>query len=180
MECTPIEEPAPIVVDGVDKMAMDLLAKPLEEITPEEKAQVRGIAEDMHGRNLVKGVEGQPPDSGGAVFDDPEDLKWCEIRANNFLKEKAKEKAYQEELAAAAKRKVNLDDMEWGKKQNEEQEQKLSEQAAAAKKVEEDATKQKDRARRQKEAERVAFENLQKQMEVGTWSGLGYNPYRLK
>lgn len=141
-----------MVVDGLIKMTEDLTGKAIAECTEAEVKQVKGIAEDMHNRNLVRQVEGLPPDEDGAVFvNEKEELYWLE--KNITMKREAQEKQKKYE-AARAEKKPSLDEINWGATDEAKgiEEEKQKEKEKELKKAAKVEVSQEMRAREQQEA----------------------------
>lgn len=147
------------VMAGLDKMVEDLLGKPADQATPEEKGKVELVAEQMHERNIIRAASGEPPPEpeGGATFQEAENQKWFEKRIAEKAKNQQAEREYQERL----NRRKNLDSIDWNeetKKAEKEQEEKLKKEAEA------EARKQamKPDRQEQKEREKEAYERLRR------------------
>lgn len=121
-----------IVMDGLVKMTEDLLGKPAEQATLEEKAQVEKVALQIHERNIINAASGEGPKApeGGATFEQEEENKWFEAAINRAGASRRAEKAYQGQV----NKPKTLDQMDWGaseeaKNVEKEKEEKLKKEA---------------------------------------------------
>ena len=151
--------PDAVVVDGLDKMAEVLLDKPIEEITKEEKAKVKDVAEDLHQGNIVRKVEGNPPPEEGATFKSPEEeaFFWKDVTQKREFREK--EKAYQKELTKPK----SLDQQDWGASEEAKELQKSDEEVkneSLKKAADQEAEKENARTRAAREAKERMMSEL--------------------
>lgn len=107
---TPIPKGLQAPVDGLIKMTEDLTGKPFAEATKEEKEQVKGIAQDMHAKAIIRKIEGGPEPDTGMTFQEAEENRWFEANIKAKREAREAEKKYQDKLNQPK----SLDAMDWG------------------------------------------------------------------
>lgn len=130
------------VVPGLVKMTEEILQKDYDKCTAEEKLEIKNIAQEIHERNAIRKLKGEPPPEVGSTFQDEEDIKWMTRAITQQRIAKEQEKKYEEERKGKT---TTLDQMGWGEQQRlEEQEGKLQEAAVKETEKEKKAKKEKE------------------------------------